>query len=694
MEKIVTEYSLWYLPLCFILGLVYAFILYYRESKNEYPQFLLWGLGTIRTLVVAFIAFLLLNPLIRSVKKETEKPVVIVLQDNSASIGIGKDSLYYLKEFPGDLSRFTDEVNESFEVRTFYFGGKFNDGVELSFEEQQTNIGMAFDEVYNRYSHKNVGAMVLLSDGINNLGQNPLYTNNNFDFPLYTVAMGDTSLQRDLIISRVNFNRIAYLDNRFPIEINVVAKKCKELSSEVSIERKGEVVYRKTTTFLSDNEFKTFQTSLPAEETGLQKYTVRILPVNGEVSTSNNSYDFYIDVLEDKQKILFLADAPHPDISAIKQAVADNINYELEDFLIRDFSGSIQGYNLVILHGLPSVTNNISAILKKLKEEDIPTFYILTKKTLLPLFNEQRSGLALNKANLLYNEAVPYLNTDFNLFSLSSKTQDIIGLMPPLITPYGNLQMNPSAVPFLYQQIGSLATEQPQWIFNQTLERKTAVILGPGIWKWRIKEFSSTGSFEVFNEVINKTIQFLALRVDKSLFRVYGKTNYAENVDIEFEAELYNDVYELINDKDVNITITGSDGTNYPYTFTTTSKAYYLNAGNLPSDNYNYTAQVTSGGNTLNDRGEFSVSSTKLENLNTEADHNLLYNLAQKYGGEMVYPYQLDELAEIIKSRDDIKAISYYQKRFSEILNLPWLLALILSLLTIEWFARKRAGGY
>ena len=219
-----------------------------------------------------------------------------------------------------------------------------------------------------------------------------------------------------------------------------------------------------------------------------------------------------------------------------------------------------------------------------------------------------------------------------------------------------------------------MATQQPLWIFNQTVDQKTSVILGPGLWKWRIKTFSVTGNHDAFNDILNKAIQYLALRVDKSLFRVYGRNSYAENEDIEFEAELYNEVYELVNDEDVSITITGSDGTSYPYTFTKTSKSYYLNAGNLPAGNYNYSARVESGGKTYTENGEFTVIVSRLEKLNLEADHNLMLNLARKYGGEMVLPGELEKLAELISGRDDIKTITYSQKRFSELLNIPYLL--------------------
>ena len=95
LENVVTEYSLWYTPLCLLAGLAYAAILYFRETKNEFPSPLRWAMAVLRALVVTGISFLLLNPLLRSVRKYADKPLVVVLQDNSSSLMSGRDSAFY-----------------------------------------------------------------------------------------------------------------------------------------------------------------------------------------------------------------------------------------------------------------------------------------------------------------------------------------------------------------------------------------------------------------------------------------------------------------------------------------------------------------------------------------------------------------------------------------------------------------------
>ena len=70
---------------CLLLGLGYAFFLYRKERlfvSNKLKVFLF----SIRTFFIGFLAVLLLNPIVKSTHKITEKPIVILAQDISESI--------------------------------------------------------------------------------------------------------------------------------------------------------------------------------------------------------------------------------------------------------------------------------------------------------------------------------------------------------------------------------------------------------------------------------------------------------------------------------------------------------------------------------------------------------------------------------------------------------------------------------
>ncbi|MCC6279682.1 MAG: hypothetical protein IT262_03715, partial [Saprospiraceae bacterium] len=80
------QYPAWFLLLCVLLGLGYAFLLYYRDTtfRDQAPRLHLW-LGLLRFLTVTLLSALLLSPLLKSLLTETKKPVVVLAQDQSES---------------------------------------------------------------------------------------------------------------------------------------------------------------------------------------------------------------------------------------------------------------------------------------------------------------------------------------------------------------------------------------------------------------------------------------------------------------------------------------------------------------------------------------------------------------------------------------------------------------------------------
>ncbi|NOX46199.1 MAG: hypothetical protein GXO89_04395 [Chlorobi bacterium] len=691
--NIVTEYPMWFLIFCLMAGFAYAFALYYRERKNEFGLVAKWAMAILRGTAVAFIAFLLLNPMLKTLSEHTEKPIIIFAQDNSRSIVSGPDSAFYQKGYVESVNSFLDALKPNYDLRGFSFGDRFAEGAFHGFNDKQTDISELFGEIKNRFSNRNVGAMVLATDGIFNSGLNPIYASSDIPFPVYTIALGDTIVRKDVVLKKVNFNRIAYQGNEFPVEVILNGSKCRGLSTKLTISKEGKTLFSKTITFPDDDHFETVSVHLKAEKKGMHRYRVSLSPVDGEVSLSNNSQNIFVDILEGKQKILILANSPHPDISALKQSILENKNYEVDDFVINKFDKNPAAYNLIILHQLPSVQNPISSVYQSIEQNAIPVLFVVGKQTNMAALNNLNLGFSV-KGQILYNESLPMLNNEFALFAVSDNVSRALHYFPPLISPFGTYNVSPSMNVFMSQKIGSVATGDPLVLFGNTQNAKIGIVNGEGVWRWRLREFEKEGSHKAFDEIINKTVQYLSVKTDKSFFRVFSKNDFRENENIEFDAEVYNESYELVNTHDVSMTITNSEGERFLFTFNKTAKAYYLNAGSLPVDNYRYSAKVNMGDKTLTDNGVFTVSELNVEKTNIVANHNLLFNLSEKKDGEMFYPNQLTELQKQIESREDIKTVTYSQKRYTEILKLPWLLILILALLSAEWFMRKRGGGY
>ena len=87
MKGISFDYPTWYLLFCVLAGLIYALVLYYRDTSfKEQAKWFPWLLGAFRFLSISALAGLLLSPILRSIETRTQKPVVVIAQDGSESI--------------------------------------------------------------------------------------------------------------------------------------------------------------------------------------------------------------------------------------------------------------------------------------------------------------------------------------------------------------------------------------------------------------------------------------------------------------------------------------------------------------------------------------------------------------------------------------------------------------------------------
>jgi hypothetical protein len=689
--NIITELSLWLSLLCVALGAGYAFFLYRKEEKfSETSPWLIKVMALSRFLLVSFLAFLLLSPFIKTLFNKVEKPVIIIAQDNTSSILLNKDSLFYKGKYLEELERLKTKLGEEYEVKTYIFGEDLIEESNVDFTEKITNLSNAFKEIENKYYSRNVGALILASDGIFNQGANPVF-NSAIEFPVYTIALGDTALQRDIVLKEAIYNKLTFLGNKFPVEIDVKAYQCMGSLTELTITHNGTKLFSKQYN-LNSNEFTSSENVLlEADEVGVQHYRIALANIDGEVSVVNNVKDIYIEVLDGRQNVLVLANSPHPDIKALKLSIENNENYKVTNQLITDFDGNSEPYSLVVLHQLPKV---VTPSLSNLLESNVSVLYFLGNQSSMKLFNTIKTGLNIAGPNNRFNEIFPVVSDNFPLFTLSENTVKSLSQLPPVSGPFGEYKINDNGYALLNQKIGSVETTSPLMVFFQNKNKKVAVFAAEGIWKWRMQDFLRNKNHQSFDELINKTVQFLSVKEDKGKFRVFSENIFFENQEIRFDAELYNDSYELVNDPEINIDVIAENGTKYNFVFNRTTQAYILNAGILPSGIYTYAAKVSFGNKDYIENGKLQIKPLFLEANNTKANHQLLQNISQKFGGGLFFPNDLESLEKALMANKNIASVIYEENDLKEFINLKWIFFFLIALLSLEWFLRKRNGAY
>ena len=672
-----------------------------------------YGLAALRFVVVSFLCFLLLNPLIRSLRTFTEKPKVVLAIDNSESVAAaGRPALSRSLASLQTLRQQLTDKGLEVAVRTFGDTTTTSDLTQIPFTQRTTDLSGMLLGIRSDYEGQNLTDVVLVSDGIFNQGLSPTF--GQYPFSVQTVGLGDTIPKKDIQLKGVIANRIAYLGNQFPVQAEIVSNGFQGRSGTVVLRQNGKELGRQTINFPANNAGSpdrgstdrfnqvTFQTT--ATQKGVQHYVVEVLPQPGEFSTRNNRQDVYLDVIDGKEKVLLLALAPHPDIKALRSILEKNQNYELDIRILTgtpaeapasaDRAPADKQYDLIILHQVPDNGGAGSALLQKYLAKNTPVLFVLGNQSAIGPFNTSNPVMQIAAQINQSDKVTGALNPDFKQLNFDPARLDILGKLPPLLAPYGDFRLQPGSEVILWQQVGSVRTKKPLLAINVTSPRKAAVLAGEGLWGWRLEEFALTDKQEVVDELIQKVIQLISVKEDRRKLRVYPIRNeFVAGEKVIFETELYNDIYEKLYDKPVQLAISDEKGITRSFNYTPTANNSQFEISRLPEGAYRFRASVTINNKAEQSSGQFVVRNLQLEAINTTADHGLLRQLAQQTGGQFYKASQTDELVRAITTKPHPARLTSTEE-MNELINWRWLFFVVLLLASVEWGLRKFHGGY
>jgi len=687
---------------CLFVGLAYAVLLYYRNRRSAgMSRGLAIALGLLRFAAVTIIAFLILGPVIKYQKVTIEPPVLVIAVDNSTSMVTAEDSAQanrQAEDIRRVLGELHDRLADRYEVAQYIFGQEVKQSGEADFSEPVTDLSEVFESLKNRYANRNLGGVILATDGIYNRGRNPRYSTSGLRTPVHTLAFGDTTVRRDVKIAETGSNRIAFLNNRFSIEARVEADKMAGQTLEFTVSEGGEVLFRESVEVDDDHFAHHFRALPEADKPGLREFVLEVAGIEGEVTLANNTRSVFVDVIDSRRKVLIVAEAPHPDVAAIGRAIAGNENYEVVTRTAADFDGNLSEYDLVITHDIPGAGSAGKAFARVLADSDLPFLAIAGLGIDTRQWDEMPTGLNFSGGNRLqmrHSDVSGWINKSFARFALPEGLPKLLSEAPPVQAPFGATMRGGSTEAVLWQRIGPVETTDPLLVVSEVNMRRTAAMAGEGMWRWRIYNYAMEEDHAVFDQFINGIVQYLALKEDRRFFRVENAEEYMENQRVVLRAELYDENYEPVTDHEISLVITDAEGRTYPFAFIPAGSGYRADAGILPAGRYSYEASVNRAGRTYTETGSFHVRTFDLENANLTADHQLLRAISANSGGHSYTPEKAGELADLLLNDDaGIKPMSHRSQELRSLLEFKWIFFVLLALLSVEWFARKRSGFY
>jgi hypothetical protein len=666
----------WLLPAAILIAGI-TYLMY--AKKNPWATYVSRLLGALRIIATLMVFLILLNPLINHLTQIIEKPIIAVVVDHSLSMMQHEDSIKM-----NQLLVEIDEKISAIDFEPWIFNLEARTEIPIRFDASSTNLNKALNVVFESSETRNLAAVLLISDGLYNQGLSPSYRSSLI--PIHSLGVGDTATRKDIAIKEVRSNQVVYQGNRFPIEVYIDATGYTGTKKTVILSDDDGIISKQN--FILSSQMKlTFE--MDADKFGPQHLRIKIPPEANEINTINNEKDLFIEIVEGKEKILLVAPAPHPDIRAIRMALAQSENYETQIYIPGLTKTLPRDTFDVIVHHQAFSSN--FPILNYLGS---PTFlYILSKKSNLNRLYS-KTNIAIKQLGNQQDIIKPVYNPNFTKFELNRSYLDKFNDYPTLKVPYGSYDLGAHEI-LLQQKVGNLTIAKPVLSFFDDGSSKYGVVYGTGIWNWRLQELAMSSNASLFDQIILKSIQYLSVQSDKRKFIFEPITPFFQNGDlIQFTSESYNDIYEPIAGNRITLKVfqrKGGMGSIFNFIGNNANKT--LSIGTLDKGIYFYEATSISNGKNLSSNGQFIIKDAQLERTTFTANHNLLKDVADHTGGQFYHKNERESLIKDLQN-SQAKSIIHSLQDFTKLIDLKWLLFVILILFSLEWFFRKYLGSY
>jgi hypothetical protein len=643
---------------------------------------------------VSLIGYLFLEPFLSIQKTTSEPSKIIFLWDDSESLDKSESDL---QTYWQNLRQLRTELGNENGVDIPLVGLEGNDlSGEDSIPNKRKNspLNAAIKKIGENFDKGLISEVILFSDGIYNQGISPDYY--AFPFQLSTVGLGDTTKKKDVLLQQIRYNKVAYEGNQFPIEADILHTGFEGENTRVRLFQKGKILSQKKVQFKNEQEVLTVSFLVDANETGFQDFKVEVEILQDEFNTQNNSKSAYINIVEGKKNILLLAPYPHPDIKALSAAIEGSDNYDFTlaiDGISEDQIENLAEYDLAILFHLPNIDNSFDNEIRNLEKAETPLWFITGSKLSFRRHNELNESVNLVPPSES-DEAFVYVNSNFDLFELTNDQEEVLDGLPPASMPFAKHDFHPMAKGLLMKKVGNVKTEEPVFVFYNNNDIRQATLLVQNFRIWRMVEYLNTQNHDFFDDWVMKSIRYLTAKNQKDRFKAFPKKeDFADNEEVKFQVEIYNEVFDRIYGIPVQLELKSSKDSIYKFEFTPDRLKPDFMVGNLPGGIYEYQASTAIQGRVFESSGQFVVEEFDIESQNLQANFKLLGRVAEKNQGKFFYSSQTNQLRDYINAKEYPRVLSGENETVPLTQNIiPYLLIFVL--VFGEWFIRRYFGSY
>ncbi len=692
--------------------------LFYRHTVPPIPRRRKIFLIVLRSLALSLLLIFLFEPLVRLISSSTQNPALAVLIDNSKSLKITDKTGNRLSALRSVLAGGTLKAVGAAGEQQFYTFGATTKRVEsqsldsLASDEDATDMTSALRAIADEKTRSNINAALLISDGSYNLGQNPLYEAEQLGIPVYTVGIGDSTEQKDVLVTKIITNDLVYNQTEVPVDVTIKSSGYKGEKVEVTLSDGVKELTRTQLLLEEGTRDYAVRLSYTPEGDGVKKYFVRVSQLPGELTSANNQRSFLARILKSKLRVVLIAGAPSPDLSIIKQTLKEDKNIEVLSFAQKSGFGFYEGQltaavldssDCLVFIGFPvsSTTDAVMDMLRSaVQRKSIPIMFIGGK-----FFDERKLSslssllpyLSMNPSQseqLVFIEIAP---SQKNHPILATATDEAVAgwdRLPPIFRTQTTYRAKAEATVLANTKINTIVLNDPLIAIRNVNKQKSMAVTGYGIWRWRLMAQGTPQTEKLLATFLSNSIRWLTTRDDNRPVKVTPtKDAYTQGEPVEFVGQVYDANAKPVENAQLKVTAR-REGKEYTTTLRPIGNGRYEGVlEGLNEGDYSFSAAANTEGQPLgDDAGRFSVGELALEFQDTRMNAQLLRQLAGRTGGKFYTPQTFANLVDELRNTPTFVPKEIHSAQEYELWHWKYMLALVVLLFAMEWFVRKRAG--
>lgn len=326
--------SLWLMALLLALGLT-AVIIQYGLTRGKLGKRRAFILSFLRLGAISVVVAFSLNPSLVTEKVHRVAPVAAILVDTSRSMErpISSGQGTRLDEakaiVAGGSNPILRSLAEKFEVNLFGLGDSLRplepgDLAGLKGEGNRGDMDEALKALRGKHS-----VAILLSDG--NLRWNGKEGN---ELPVIVVPVGDSKEYRDILIREIKVPAFAFRGREAVVDVAIKIYGYAGSSLPVLLKDASRLLTAKTVQVESNYGEVTTSFSFVPTEVGKKNLLIEIPQQVGENIVSNNQIHFTLQVIPDKTRVLMVSGRPSMNYRFMRTSLKKDPSIDLLSFVI------------------------------------------------------------------------------------------------------------------------------------------------------------------------------------------------------------------------------------------------------------------------------------------------------------------------------------------------------------------------